>query len=140
MRMTSIHARRLALCAALVAAVASPASAQSQLDTSQAQAFLGNWTVPLVTDMGAMTMELNIVDQGGKVAAAFGSADLGGMQDVTDITRAGESLQMNFFVDAQGQSIDIALVLTREGEELNVDLAAMGGSFTANAKATRSAS
>ncbi len=140
MRTTSILARRLALCAALVAAVASPASAQSQLDSSQAQAFLGNWMVPLVTDMGAMTMELNIVDQGGKVAATFGAPDMGMVSDVTDITRAGEALQMNFFVDAQGQSIDIALVLTRVGEELNVDLSAMGGSFTANAKATRAAS
>lgn len=135
----TIHARRLALCAALVAAVASPASAQSQLDTSQAQAFLGNWTVPLTTDMGAMTMELNIVDQGGKVAATFGSADLG-LQDVTDITRAGDDLHMNFFVDAQGQSIDIALVLTPDGDGLNMSLAAMGGSFTATARATKAAS
>jgi hypothetical protein len=139
MRITSIHARRLALCAALVAAVASPASAQSQLDTSQAQAFLGNWTLPLVTDRGAMTMEMNILDQGGKVAASFGSADLG-LQDVTDITRAGEALHMNFFVDAQGQSIDIALVITPDGDGLNVDLAAMGGAFMASAKATRAAS
>jgi hypothetical protein len=139
MSITRIQARRFALCAALVAAVASPASAQSQLDTSQAQAFLGNWTVPLVTDMGAMTMELNIVDQGGKVAASFGSADLG-LQEVTDITREGDAMHMNFMVDAQGQAIDIALVITPDGDGLNVDLAAMGGSFMASARATKSAS
>jgi hypothetical protein len=33
-----------------------------------------------------MTMELDTVDQGGKVAASFGSADLG-LQDVTDHSR-----------------------------------------------------
>ncbi|MSR21230.1 MAG: hypothetical protein EXR91_09685 [Gemmatimonadetes bacterium] len=139
MRIASIQARSMALCAALVAAVASPASAQSQLDTSQAQAFLGNWTLPLTTDMGAMSMEIKIVDQGGKVAASFGTADLG-LQDVSDITRAGEAMHMSFFVDVQGQSIDIALVLTPDGDGLNVDLAAMGGSFLATGRATRAAS
>ena len=140
MRITSIHARRLALCAALVAAVASPAAAQSQLDTSQARAFLGNWSLPLVTDMGAMTLQLNIVDQGGKVAATFGAPDMGTVADVTDITRAGEALHMNLIIDAQGQSIDIALAITPDGDALNVDLAAMGGSFMANGKATRAES
>jgi hypothetical protein len=47
---------------------------------------------------------------------------------------------MNFFVDAQGQTIDIALVLTPEGDGLNVDMAAMGGSFMATARATKAAS
>jgi hypothetical protein len=140
MRITRIHARRLALCAALVAAVASPASAQSQLDASQARAFLGNWTLPLETDMGAMTMQLNIADQGGKVAATFGAPDMGVVTDVTDITRAGEALNMNFFIDAQGQSIDIALAITPDGDGLSVNLAAMGGSFTTTARATRAAS
>jgi hypothetical protein len=137
MRFTHVHARRLALCVAFVAAVASPASGQSQLDTSQAQAFLGNWVMNLTTDMGAMNLQLNIRDQGGKVGAQFGSPDLGAMSEVTDITKNGEALLMNLFVDAQGQSIDVALSIVPDGDALNVDLSAAGGAFVTTARATR---
>ncbi|MGE0160634.1 MAG: hypothetical protein AB7T31_14600 [Gemmatimonadales bacterium] len=139
MRITRVHARRLALCAALVAAAAAPASAQSQLDTSQAQAFLGNWVMSLVTDMGPMDLQLNIRDQGGKVGAQFGSPALGALQEVTDITKQGEQLVMNLFIDAQGQSIDISMAIVPDADGLNVDLSAAGGAFTANARATRAA-
>jgi hypothetical protein len=87
-----------------------------------------------------MTLQLNIVDQGGKVAATFGDPTQGMMANVTDITRSGEALHMNLFVDAQGQSIDVNLQLARDGEALNVSLAAMGGSFTATAVGTRASS
>jgi hypothetical protein len=140
MKTTRVHLRRLALYAALVAAFASPASAQSQLDTSQAQAFLGNWVMSLVTDMGPMDLQLNIRDQSGKVAAEFGSPALGAMANVTDITKQGEQLLMNLFIDAQGQSIDVALGIVPDGDGLNVDLSAAGGAFTTSARATRAAS
>ncbi|MBM4183924.1 MAG: hypothetical protein FJ207_06810 [Gemmatimonadetes bacterium] len=140
MSLARIHFQRLALCAALIAATVSPVAAQSQLDTAQARAFLGNWMLPLVTDMGNMNLQLNIVDQGGKVAATFGDPTQGVMANVTDITRQGEQLLMNLMVDAQGQSIDVALQITQDGDGLSVDVAAMGGAFTANARATRSAS
>ena len=140
MTITRVHARRLALCAAMVAAVASPASAQSQLDTSEAQAFLGNWAMSLETDMGPMELQLNIRDESGKVAAEFGSPALGALANVTDITKQGEQLVMNLFIDAQGQSIDIALTMVPDGDGLSVDLSAAGGAFTANTRATRAAS
>ena len=140
MRNTRVLERRLALCAALVAALASPASAQSELDTSQAQAFLGNWVMSLVTDMGPMDLQLNIRDEAGKVAAEFGSPALGALANVTDITKEGEQLLMNLFIDAQGQSIDIAMTIVPDGDGLNVDLSAAGGAFTANTRATRAAS
>jgi hypothetical protein len=140
MSITRVHVQRLALCAALVGAAVSPASAQSALDTSQAQAFLGNWVLPLVTDQGNMNLQLNIVDQGGKVAATFGDPAMGIMSDVTDITRAGEQLLMNLMIDAQGQQIDIALQIARDGDGLNIDLNAMAGAFTATGRATRATS
>jgi len=140
MGITRVHVRRLTLCAALVAAVASPAAAQSQLDTSQAQAFLGNWVMSLVTDMGPMDLELNIRDQGGKVAAEFGSSALGPLSNVTDITKPGEQLLMSLYIDAQGQQIDVSMAIVPDGEALSVDLSAAGGAFTTNARATRAAS
>ena len=139
MRMTRVHARRLALCAAFVAAAASPASAQSDLDTIEAQAFLGNWVMSLVTDMGPMELQLNFRDQGGKLAAEFGSPALGELQEVTDITKQGEALLLNLFVDAQGQSIDVSMSVVPDADGLNVDLTAAGGAFTATTRATRAA-
>ena len=138
MRVTRTCALGVGLVA-LAAALASPAAAQSQLDASQAQAFMGNWVLPLTTDMGAMNLQLNISDQGGKVAAQFGAPEMGALADVTDITKEGQNLNMSLFVDAQGQSIDVALTLTPDGDGLNVALSAAGGSFTANARATRAA-
>jgi len=137
MRFMHVHARRLALCAVLVAAVASPASAQSQLDTSEARAFLGDWVMNLTTDMGPMNLQLNIRDQAGKVGAQFGAPDLGPLAEVTDITKSGEALLMSLFIDAQGQSIDVALSIVPDGDGLNVDLSAAGGSFVTTARATR---
>lgn len=140
MRIVRVHAQRIALCFALVGAAFSPASAQSQLDTAQAQGFLGNWLVPIVSDMGNMNLQLNIVDQGGKVAATFGDPSAGVMTNVTDITRAGDQLLMNLMVDAQGQQIDVALQIARDGDGLSVDVNAMAGAFVATARATRAAS
>jgi hypothetical protein len=140
MKSALVLARRLALSAAVIAAVASPATAQSQLDTSQAQAFLGNWVMSLVTDMGPMDLQLNIRDQAGKVGAQFGSPALGAMSEVTDITKQGEQLLMNLFIDAQGQSIDISMAISPDGDGLNVDLSAAGGAFVTSARATRAES
>jgi hypothetical protein len=140
MRITRLSLQRLALCVALVAIAAVPASAQSQLDTSQASGFLGNWVVPITSDMGAMTLQLNITDQGGKVAATFGDPAMGVMSNITDITRQGEALHMNLMVDAQGQQIDVALQVARDGDGINVNVNAMGGAFVATARGTRAAS
>jgi hypothetical protein len=132
--------RHLALCAALAAAVASPVSGQSQLNTADARTFLGNWVMSITSDMGAMNLQLNIRDEAGKVGAQFGAPELGPMAEVTDITKAGEQLIMNLFVDAQGQQIDVSLAITPAGEGLAVDLSAAGGAFVTSAQATRAAS
>jgi hypothetical protein len=132
--------QRLALVIALVAVAVVPASAQSQLDTSQARPFLGNWVIPVSSDMGSMTLQLNIVDQGGKVGATFGDPAMGVMSNITDITKQGEALHMNLMVDAQGQQIDVALQVSPDGDGINVNVNAMGGAFVATARGTRAAS
>lgn len=100
-----------ALALALMAALSMPAraSAQSQLDTSQAQAYLGSWTLEFTSDMGPFTMTVDIRDMGGKVAATLNQPDMGMQQEVTDITKAGESLVLSFAGDFQGQSFAAAI-------------------------------
>ena len=140
MRIIRLSLQRLALCIALVAIAAVPAFAQSQLDASQASAFLGNWVIPITSDMGSMNLQLNISDQAGKVAATFGDPAQGVMTNITDITRQGDALHMNMMVDAQGQQIDVALEVSRDGDGINVNVNAMAGAFVATGRGTRAAS
>ena len=75
MKTALVHIRRLTVATALMGVVFFPpaASAQSMLDTSEAEAFLGTWDVPLETDFGPIDVEFKIEDQGGKVAGCIGS-------------------------------------------------------------------
>ena len=131
-----------ALCAALIGAAMAPvhASAQSQLDVAQAQAFLGSWVVNMETDFGPFTMNLDVTDQDGKVAANMGSPEMGGSQPVNDITKSEESLLLRFSTNAQGQMIDIEVALVPNGETLDVYFDVGGGQFSATGTATRAAS
>ena len=138
MKTTLLNVRRLAVAAALLGAVFSPlgASAQSALDASEAEAFLGTWTISLDTEFGAFDMDLKVEDQAGKVAATMGSPNQGGMANVTDITRSGESLVLAYEVDAQGQRFPISLTLERDGEGLTAAFD-FGGQFSASGTGTR---
>jgi hypothetical protein len=97
------------LALAAVLAVPQSGSAQSQLDTSQAQAFLGSWVVQFTSDMGAFAMNIDIRDVSGKVAATLNQADMGMQQEVADIVKSGESLVLSFDGDFQGQAFTAAI-------------------------------
>jgi hypothetical protein len=115
-------------------------SAQSALDTAQAQAFLGNWTISMQTDMGPFAFGLAIADQAGKVAATMNSPELGGNQSITDITRSEAYLVLAFTADAQGQQFPVTLSLEPNGDALDVYFDVADGMFSATGTATRAAS
>ncbi len=137
MKATLSHARRLLVATALMGVVFSPqlVSAQSMLDASEAEAFLGNWTIALDTDFGSFDMDLKVTNQDGKVAVSIGSPDQG-MADVTDVTRSGENLVLDYEVDAQGQLFPISVSLARDGEGLTASFD-FGGQFQAEGTGTR---
>jgi hypothetical protein len=126
-----------ALCAAMLP---SHAAAQSELDVAEAQAFMGKWVISMQTDFGPFQMDLDLADQAGKVAASIGSPEMGGTQPVTDITRSGESLMLEFEADAQGQVFDVSVALVPNGENLIVLFEVGTGEFSASGVATRAAS
>jgi hypothetical protein len=105
------------LFAALTLAMALPlaASAQAGLDSSQAQGFLGTWSVSFDSPQGAFVMDIAIVDSSGKVTATV-SNDMMGTQDVTDISRADANLVLRYEMDVQGQTAPIALTLMPAGD------------------------
>ena len=136
---TILVTRRLAMGLALAGALLAPlqASAQSQLDVSQAQSFLGSWVINMQTDFGPMVINMTIDDRSGKVGANVGSPEMGGNLEVTDITREGENLVLKYDIDAQGQMIDVSMSLAPAGENLNASISAAGGQFSTTAVATR---
>jgi len=142
MRTIHSHARALALAAALVGALVAPgvASAQSQLDVAQARNFLGSWVLAMTSDMGNFSMTLDVTDQGGKVAAVIGSADVGMEQNVTDITKSGESLVLAFAGSAQGQMFDAEVTLEPAGETLSVYFDINQGAFAMSGTGTKAGS
>ncbi len=140
MKTTLLHVRRLAVAAALLGAVVSPraASAQSELDASEAGEFLGSWNLSLESDFGPIEFPLELEDQGGKVAANVGSPDpSGGLTEVTDITRSGDDLVLRYDFDAQGQSVLVSLTLTPDDEGLVALFEIGDGAFSAGGTGTR---
>jgi hypothetical protein len=138
MKTTLLHVRRFAVAAALIGGVLSPtaASAQSMLDTSEAEAFLGNWNIALEAEFGGFDVGLKIEDQGGKVLASVTSGQ-GGTQGVTDITRSGENVVLTYEMDYQGQllPVSVTLMLGPDGQAFTADFD-FGGQLSASGAAT----
>ncbi len=144
MKATLLHVRRLALIAALLGVVVAPraASAQSELDASEATAFLGSWSVSFQADFGAIEFPLELTDQDGKVAAEVGLPDFTGAGPgapvaVTDLSRSGEGLVLNYEFDAQGNLVPVSLTLTPDGEGLTAVFDLAGGAFSLSGTGTR---
>jgi len=139
-----LYTRRLAVAAVLVGAMLSPlaASAQSELNSSDASAFMGEWLVSLDTDFGAFDMDLSITDQDGKVAVTITSPDPAGgaatATEITDVSKSGDDLVLNYELDAQGQLINISVTLATDGDDLAAAFD-FGGQFFADGGATRKA-
>jgi hypothetical protein len=122
---------------ALVAALPATASAQSSLDTSDAQAFLGSWAASFESPQGELVLDVVITDSSGKVAASIGSDMMGGMQDVTDISRSGDNLVLRYEIDAQGQIAPVALTLAPAGADMNATMDFADGMFVMEGRATK---
>jgi hypothetical protein len=127
----------LLLALALAAGLPGTASAQSDLDASAAQAFLGTWSISLESPQGEFVMDLELTDASGKVAASIGSEMTGGMQDVTDVSLAGADLVLRYEFDAQGQVVPVAMTLAPNGEALDATMDFADGMFVMYGKATK---
>ena len=133
MKNTLLHVPRLALAAALLGAVVSPraASAQSELDTSEAEAFIGTWI--LVSESGGPNMDLKIEDQGGKVAAIIRYPGQP-VHNVTDITRSGAGLVLSYEPVGLGPA---SLTLTMAADGATFSAAFVSELFSQSGTGTR---
>jgi hypothetical protein len=95
------------LFVALVASV----SAQSQLDPALAQ-FAGNWTVALESPQGAMTLDLTMKDDNGKLTGSVHSDSVPEPQAISDISRSGDGVVLRYTRELQGQAIPVKITIT----------------------------
>ena len=130
-----------ALGIAILAATApGSASSQSALDVSDAQTFMGSWTLDMTSQMGNFSMGLDLTDMSGKVGAVLDFPDAGMNQEITDISKSGESLVLAFVGEAQGQSFDAVITLEPTGPDavdVYFDIAA--GAFAMTGTGTKAA-
>ena len=112
-----------ALVAVALLALAPIAFAQdaSELDVSEAEGFIGMWSLSLQSDQGPFDYSLDLKDMGGKVAATLNN-DFLGESMVTDITKVGDDLTLKWEGDMQGQIIPLTLTLTPDGDGLKAML------------------
>ncbi len=137
MKTAPLHLPRFVILAGLLVAVLCPTmvSAQSELDAAEAEAFMGDWNLPMDSEYGFFELLLEIEDRGGKVAANIGAPDFG-MQSVTDITISGETLVLNYEADAQGQLYSVTVRLERDGENVSFQFDAAEGAFSVSGTGT----
>lgn len=125
----------LALVVALFGLLIGAPHAEAQVEAADAEAFLGNWSLPLQTAQGNFEMSLDIAEESGNVVAEVGSEM--GSQDVEQVSRDGESLHLEYTFNAQGQQVPVQITLTPDGEDLAADLDFAGGQFSTSGTATR---
>ncbi len=94
------------------------------------------------SDFGPLEFPLMVTDQDGKVAVMVGLPDptgagAGDPVPVTNVTRSGEGLVLNYDLDAQGQLVPVSLTLTPNGEDLAAVFDIGGGAFSASGTARR---
>ena len=126
------------LVALAVMALPSRSIAQTSLAASEAAAFLGGWTLSLDTPQGAMSMDLTVKDDAGKVAAAISAPPL--MPDelaITDLAKEGEGLALKFLLDIQGMQIPAKILLTPDGDKWKANFDFADGQFAIDGTATK---
>ena len=101
----------------------------SMLDSSEATAFMGTWVITMETPRGTNEQNVTISDQGGKVTARV-ERGRGGPIDITDIAKDGDSLVLSFERSFQGNSIDIVMTLSLDGDMINATMEFAGGQLS----------
>jgi hypothetical protein len=129
---------RTALLAAAVV-VLLPFTAQAQLATSDATAFMGSWELGLETPQGPMAMNLSLTDVDGKVAAEISAPPmLPDVQKITDVSKDGTGVLLKYMLEAQGMQIPTKILLAPTGDgKWKASFDFMDGQFTVEGTAVK---
>jgi hypothetical protein len=129
--MRAYSRRALVVVAVLVAlAVPSGAFAQAGLAAADAAAFMGGWTLGLDTPQGALSMELTIKDEAGKVAGTISAEPMvPGVAKISDISKSGNNLVLKYTLDVQGMQIPAQITLVPVGDKWKASFDFADGQF-----------
>ena len=131
---------RLMLMMAVVVALALPrvSAAQSALAVTDAAAFMGGWTLGLDTPQGALSMELTLADEGGKVAGSISAEPMiPGVTKITEISKDGSTLVLKYTLDVQGMSIPAVITLIPDGDNWKANFDFAAGQFQVDGTAVK---
>jgi len=105
-------------------------AAQAGLAAADAAAFLGGWTLGLDTPQGALSMELTIKDEAGKVGGTISAEPMiPGVTKITDITKDGTNLLLKYTLEVQGMSIPVVITLAPDGAKWKANFDFADGQF-----------
>ena len=137
--MRAIQTRVIVMLAAgFVMLLAGRGAAQSPLAAADAAAFLGAWELGLDTPQGAMTMELTIKDNGGKVVGSISAPPvMPNSQEITDISKDGTKLLLKYVLEVQGMQIPAVISLIPDGDKWKANFDFAGGQFVVDGTATK---
>jgi hypothetical protein len=122
----------------LAAATLIPAALAAQAPVAaDAKPFLGGWTLGLETPQGALSMDLIVKEQDGKVTGQIASQLAPEPQAITDVTKSGTSLVLKYSLDFQGTAIPAKITMTPAGEKMGVSFDFADGQFTVDGTATK---
>ena len=125
-----IHSRLVsALAAMALLALPLTVAAQTPLVAADAAPFLGAWTLGLDTPQGAMTMNLTIKNDAGKVSGVITADMMPDPQTITDISKDGKNLVLKYTLDVQGQSIPAKIALVPDGANWKASFDFADGQF-----------
>lgn len=120
--MNSRRALMLVLAVSVSLIWAGPASAQaaSELDASEAEAFIGDWVLTMETPRGTNEQNLSITVVDGKVAAEL-SGGRGGSVGITDISKSEDSLVLRYERRFRGNARPVVMTLSFDGDTLRAE-------------------
>ncbi len=118
-------------------AIAGQAAAAAPVTAADASPFVGDWTLQLQGPNGPGAFELTVKAEQEKVTAEI-AGETTPPQPITDITRAGESLVLNYTFNYEGNPVDAAVRLTPAPEsKMNAQIDFAGGAYVMTGTATR---
>ena len=129
--------KRLVLALATVVVMMLPSAAAAQVKPEDAAKFMGGWALGMETPQGAMTMNLTLKADAGKVVGSITSDIAPDAQAITDVAKAAEALVLKSTMDIQGNSVPVKITLTPAGEKMTVSFDFADGQFTLDGTAAK---
>jgi hypothetical protein len=133
------YSRRVLMVLAVMVVLSLPSGAFAQgLAAADAAPFLGGWTLGLDTPQGALSMDLTIKDEGGKVAGAISAEPMvPGVAKIEDISKSGANLVLKYVFEVQGMSIPTVITLSPDGDKWKANFDFADGQFQTQGTAAK---